>query len=137
MKKIFLADDDRDDWFILEDAMNEIEAYEMVEFFINGEHLIKGLEAAYDANDLPCLIILDLNMPRISGTEILGMIKDDIRFNKIPVIIYSTSINYLERKKCMELGAQDYITKPVSSAESVEIARMLSSYTTAQMKATA
>lgn len=125
IKKIFLADDDRDDWFIIEDAMAQIEAGDVIEFFINGEQLIKGLENAYSSNELPRLIVLDLNMPRLSGTETLALIKEDTRFATIPVVIYSTSVNALEKKKCMELGAQDYIIKPTTGTESKEIAKLL------------
>ncbi|MGC4038651.1 MAG: response regulator [Chitinophagaceae bacterium] len=127
-RRIFLADDDRDDWFITEDAMEQVTSEKLIVFFADGELLIKALAEAWQHNNLPCLIVLDLNMPRMNGTEVLAMIKSDNRFNKIPVVIYSTSVNILEQKKCLELGARDYLTKPISSKESLAIARHFYSY---------
>jgi len=60
----------------------------------------------------------------LSCTQTLSKIKNDNRFKEIPVIIYSTSINPLEKEKCILLGAHSYITKPVSFEESIETAKI-------------
>lgn len=125
-RKIYLADDDHDDWFIIEDSMKEIGCKEAIQFFSDGLKLIEALET--NERDLPNLIILDLNMPKTNGTDTLHHIKTDERFKNIPVIIYSTSINSLEKKKCLELGAYDYVTKPVSSKDSASVARLFASF---------
>lgn len=125
-RKIYLADDDHDDWFIIEDSMKEIGYKEAIQFFSDGLKLIEALET--NERDLPNLIILDLNMPKTNGTDTLHHIKTDERFKNIPVIIYSTSINSLEKKKCLELGAYDYVTKPVSSKDSASVARLFASF---------
>lgn len=62
-------------------------------------------------------------MPKLNGTETLRRIKNDTRFKDIPVIIYSTSINPLEKEKCLLLGAHSYVTKPVSFKESMDTAK--------------
>ena len=74
---------------------------------------------------LPCIVVLDLNMPRLNGTETLRLIRANDHLKDISVIIYSTSINPLEKEKCMRLGANDYITKPLSYKESTFTARKL------------
>lgn len=121
--KILLADDDPEDRSIIQDAMALLNAGEVMCFANNGNHALELLEATYRDNTLPNLIVLDLNMPRLSGTQTLHKIKQDQRFQHIPVIIYSTSINPLEKENCLALGAQAYITKPVSFQESLETAK--------------
>mgnify|MGYP001314956207 CR=1 FL=1 len=121
--KILLADDDPDDRAIIQDAMDSLDAGQVLCFAENGEQALSILHAAYHPGYRPSLIILDLNMPRLNGTETLRRLKKDDRFNNIPVIIFSTSINPLEKEKCMMLGAHSYITKPVSLQESMDTAR--------------
>lgn len=59
------------------------------------------------------LIVLDLNMPCFNGTEILRKIKQQPAICNIPVVIFSTSVNEIEKTNCMQLGAHAYITKPI------------------------
>jgi CheY-like chemotaxis protein len=121
--KILLADDDADDRTIMQDAMEELEANNVLCFAHNGEEALYILSNDYTTEHQPALIILDLNMPKLNGTETLARIKDDDRFKTIPVIIYSTSLNPLEKEKCMRLGAHSYVTKPISFKESMDTAR--------------
>jgi CheY-like chemotaxis protein len=95
--KILVADDDADDRAILQDAMRELDATEVLCFAQNGEEALRLLGNDFNAEYKPALIILDLNMPKLNGTETLRRIKNDDRFNTIPVIIYSTSLNPLEK----------------------------------------
>ena len=121
--KILLADDDPDDRSIIMDAMEVMNAGGWMKFAENGQKVLDILEEEFGADNTPQLIVLDLNMPKMNGTQTLGHLKRDDRFKNIPVIIYSTSINPLEKEKCMTLGAHSYMTKPVSFTESVERAR--------------
>lgn len=121
--KILLADDDPDDRAIIKDAMEFLKAENVMCFAENGEEALSILHHDYSPHHRPCLIILDLNMPRLNGTETLRKLKNDDRFKKIPVIIFSTSINPLEKEKCMLLGAHSYITKPISLKESMDTAK--------------
>ena len=126
MKKntILVVDDDREDHMILLEYFSGEGLDMFVTFIDNGQKAIEYLESLKDPDDMPRLIILDLNMPKLNGVQTLERIKRDERFNKIPVIIYSTSINPLEKEKCLKLGAHSYVTKPVSLNESMETARM-------------
>jgi CheY-like chemotaxis protein len=92
-------------------------------FAENGVLMLDLLKKHYEQNELPCLIVLDLNMPKMNGTETLSHIKKDERFKDIPVIIYSTSINPFEKEKCMRLGAHSYITKPITFEDGVSTAK--------------
>lgn len=121
--KILVADDDADDRAILQDAMKELKAPEVLCFAQNGEDALRLLGNDFNADYKPALIILDLNMPKLNGTETLRRIKSDDRFKTVPVIIYSTSLNPMEKDKCMLLGAHSYITKPVTFKESMDTAQ--------------
>ena len=122
-RKILVADDDADDRAILQDAMAELNAEQVLCFAQNGEDVLRLLGKEFNADYKPALIILDLNMPKLNGTETLRRIKGDDRFKTVPVIIYSTSLNPMEKDKCMMLGAHSYITKPVTFKESMETAK--------------
>jgi CheY-like chemotaxis protein len=119
MKKavILIAEDDMDDRFLLQTAFTENGTEEQLEFLTNGVEVIEFLHAAASKDDdgaYPGLIMLDLNMPKKNGKEVLLEIKQHAVFKKIPVIVYTTTSNELEVKKCYELGANAYIVKPIS-----------------------
>ncbi len=84
-------------------------------------HVVDGYEAldyVFKRNQFknsairPDIIMLDLGMPRISGYEVLRTIKKDASTAAIPVIIFTTSCNPLDRSQCHELGADVFLTKP-------------------------
>ena len=122
--KVLLVDDDDEDKFIIKDAMDSLDAGDNMWYANNGEHALEILFSNFSNAVMPCLIVLDLNMPKMNGTQTLIRLKEDKRFMHIPVIIYSTSINRLEKEKCMNLGAHSYITKPISFNESLETAQL-------------
>ena len=84
----------------------------------NGEDALdyifaEGIYAARSLNNIPTLILLDLNMPKIGGIEVLQKIKSDERAKKIPVVILTSSKEDPDIEKCYSLGANSYIVKPV------------------------
>jgi CheY-like chemotaxis protein len=112
--KILIGEDDIEDQFILKEYFRENGFNEPVAFENNGKKIIEYLERIENNSALPQLIVLDLNMPILNGTQTLYQIKQDQRFNFIPVIIYSTSSNEHEKRKCLNFGAVDYLEKPLS-----------------------
>lgn len=126
MKKgIMLVDDDPDDREEFSDVYLAQFPGEQLYFAENGERALQTLEELFERQAQLCLIVLDLNMPILNGTQTLRKIKDDDRFREIPVVIYSTSVNSVEREECFRLGALDYLVKPSSFSDSVEIAKKL------------
>jgi len=121
--KILLADDDHEDQFIINEAFSAIGKEGQIVFVSDGEDVIPYLEMMPQNHELPSLIVLDLNMPRMNGTTALKTLKLDDRYAHIPVIIFSTSVNAIEKTVAMEHGAVHYITKPVTYKESLDIAR--------------
>lgn len=122
--KILLVDDDLEDRFLIEDSFKEIGVIDLLHFEENGENALSYLEQSFDTDALPCLIILDLNMPKMNGTQILRFLKGNDKFINIPVIIFSTSLNAIEKEECLRLGAYSYVIKPVFYKDSIDTARM-------------
>jgi CheY-like chemotaxis protein len=126
MKKgIMLVDDDPEDREVFSDVYLAQFPGEQLYFAENGEKAMDLLEELFEKDIELCLIVLDLNMPIMNGSQTLKRLKDDTRFKKIPVVIYSTSVNETERVECYRLGALDYLVKPSSFSDSVEIAKKL------------
>lgn len=123
LRKIILADDDADDRTAVQDAMEVLNAGDVMMFAENGEELLDLLQKNFTQLSFPCLIVLDLNMPKLNGTQTLSRLKNHEQFKHLPVIIYSTSINPVEKEKCLLLGAHSVITKPLSYKEIIETAR--------------
>lgn len=123
MPRILLVDDDAEDREIMIDAMAQLTS-ENIQCAENGEAALRLLFKYAELNAFPCLVILDLNMPKMNGRQTLQMLKSDSRFRDIPVVIYSTSLNPLEKEACMALGAQSYITKPTTYNEGIETAKL-------------
>jgi CheY-like chemotaxis protein len=133
VKSILVVDDDREDHIILMDYFSDAGLQENVVFVENGQRALDYLEATEQVA-LPKLIILDLNMPILNGTQTLLKIKQNVLHKHIPVIIYSTSENETEKRKCLSLGAIDYLVKPMTFDEGVEMIRIFSAYLTGGKK---
>ncbi|MFI5152974.1 MAG: response regulator [Chitinophagales bacterium] len=115
---ILIAEDDADDRYLVQTAFAERGIKEPVHFVHDGVALIKWLEDLRDGKNsvegFPCFILLDLNMPKKDGKEVLKTLKEHPEFRKIPVIVFTTTKNEQEIKICYELGANTYIVKPPS-----------------------
>jgi len=113
---ILVVDDDIEDHMIMQEYFEDIKYTNAAKFVKNGVEAIHYLESQKD-DELPRLIILDLNMPIMNGTQTLIHIKHDKKLKNIPVIIYSTSENDAEKRKTLSLGALEYIVKPLTFDE--------------------
>ncbi len=100
-------------------------------------HLSDGVEALaflrregelYRTAPRPDLILLDLNMPRMNGQELLRIIKDDLALNTIPVVILTTSDVERDVVASYQLGAAGYVTKPVDIEQFIEAIRQIGRY---------
>ena len=128
---IVIAEDDADDQFLFQTAFEENGLTFQIEFVHNGVELISYLDSCKvsgDHNDFPSLIILDLNMPKKDGREVLKEIKDHPVYKIIPVIIFTTTKNEMEVRRCYELGANSYIVKPVSFDGLLNIIREIKNF---------
>lgn len=107
---IFVVDDDEDDRELISDALMENHIKQnQIHLAEDGYDLISQLQ---DSNSLPRFILLDLNMPRMGGKEVLESIKKENRYRHIPIIIFSTSDADADIEECYQLGCSAYLSKP-------------------------
>ncbi len=106
----FIAEDDPDDQCLMLDALLEINvASSNIQLVANGQQLIESLRAKAD---LPCIILLDLNMPLMDGWEALSIIKSDMKLKLLPTIVFTTSTDQSDINKAYKSGVNSYFAKP-------------------------
>ena len=130
---ILMADDDPDDRLLVQDALAESRADGSLRFVENGEELLDYLHrrAKYDSPGSaprPGLILLDLNMPRKDGREVLRELKGDPDLRRIPVVVLTTSRADTDIGAIYELGANSFISKPFRFDALVNVMRALGQY---------
>ena len=122
--RLLFVDDDMEDQYIMQEAFKANgKSTEILYFANDGEMAIQWLHGL-EKEDLPHLIVLDLNMPRMDGKATLRYLKENDIFKPIPVIIYSTSEHNGDKQDCRQLGASLYITKPSSFEQWNKMARV-------------
>jgi CheY-like chemotaxis protein len=124
---ILMADDDIEDIELIEEAILNIEPEARLHKFRNGHSAIEYLHSAAD-DELPCLIILDYNMPELKGSEVLSFMKSKKRYDTIPKVVLSTSNAYMHEHECINNGASEYIVKPDNMKELNGLAEKLLMY---------
>lgn len=110
---ILYVDDDHDDLMLIADAFENYTSHLRVVHAYNGLEGLAALEKMKEKGSLPCLVILDINMPRMNGKEMLKRLRASSEFKDLPVILFSTSNSTSDKQFARELNA-DFITKPVS-----------------------
>jgi CheY-like chemotaxis protein len=126
-KLVLIGEDDLDDQELFREIFSSIDTKLDLQFVSNGAGVISFIENC-EEHRLPCLIILDYNMPELSGADILELLQKNNRCKDIPKIIWSTSGSEMFKKRCLELGASAYIIKPSSVSDLKEIATHMLSF---------
>jgi CheY-like chemotaxis protein len=121
---ILIGEDDLDDQEFLKEIFSTIDSSFALLFADNGSQVLTILDKC-DDNHLPCLILLDYNMPASNGAEILKELKNNSRYDGIPKIIWSTSGSGTYKDVCLELGANAYLVKPSTVNDLVETCRYM------------
>jgi chemotaxis family two-component system response regulator Rcp1 len=111
---ILLAEDNDGDVFLVRRALEKQGLQHELTVARNGEEALKILERAGRDQDFdtPDLIVLDLNLPKIDGTQVLFRIRKSTALGAIPVIILTSSDSPKDRESALELGANLYFRKP-------------------------
>jgi CheY-like chemotaxis protein len=94
----------------------------------NGEEALNFLRN--ENNSKPCVILLDLNMPKINGLEFLKIIKDDAELRQIPIIVLTTSKDETDKSESFQRSAAGYIIKPTDYKKFVDAIRTVDLYWT-------
>jgi DNA-binding response OmpR family regulator len=129
MKFILLGEDDIDDEDLLREMFQLVDNSMSLKFIHNGRKLIAVLDSL-PASELPCLIILDYNMPELNGADILQELSGSARYSTIPKIIWSTSSSDTYKKICLDLGACEYLIKPSNVIDLEQTVRQMLSHCT-------
>src|SRR5579863_10103714 len=130
---ILMVDDDKDDRMMTEKALRKNRVINPIMFLEDGEELMDYLlrrknYASEDSAPRPCFILLDLNMPRMDGRRALELLKADPDLRKIPVVVLTTSQAEEDIVRSYSLGANSFITKPVTFDALVTLMESLKNY---------
>ncbi len=130
---LVIADDDEEDRELIEEALRESKFKNKYTFVEDGEQLMDYLKrnessSGKKSENLPSLILLDLNMPKKDGRQVLKEIKDDPKLKKIPVVVLTTSRADKDIMQCYNLGVSSFISKPTSFTSMIEIMKTLNKY---------
>jgi len=127
-KPILLVEDDRVDVMTIERVFNDTKITNQLIVMSNGQEALGYLKNVN--NRKPCLILLDLNMPKMNGLEFLKIIKENEALKRIPVIVFAVSKEDNNITKSFKLGAAGYMVKPVDYKKFVEIITAIHLYWT-------
>jgi len=115
-KTVVIIDDDKDDLEMLQQALSDIDVEHSIVEAADGVYGLSMLKEMADKKELPCLIVLDVNMPRMDGRETLVRIKSDERLSKIPIVVFSTSTSRID-KTFFDHYNTAYFVKPIKFDE--------------------
>jgi CheY-like chemotaxis protein len=129
-REILLVEDNPGDVRLLEEAMREAEFTHRLHIVSNGRAALDFIQQRDEYTDAPRpdLVLLDLNLPQLSGEEVLEAVKTDEEHRSIPVIMLTSSSTSENIQQAYRLGANAYLTKPVDPTEFVEITRSIEQF---------
>ena len=127
-KAILLVEDDQVDAMTVKRALKELRVTNPLDHVENGEEALAFLREP--GRSRPCIILLDLNMPIMTGIEFLQVVKADPALKRIPVIVLTTSEEQRDVLESFDLGVAGYMRKPVDYREFVETVRSIDAYWT-------
>jgi CheY-like chemotaxis protein len=119
-KKVLFVDDDTDDLQLIQEILRESQPEYKLDEARNGEEALEYLKQSRALNALPCLIVLDINMPVMDGKQALSIIKSTDGLKHIPVIVFTTSKRDADEEFCNSLGAE-LVTKPQTFVEMKQV----------------
>ncbi len=131
--QIVIAEDDPDDRLRIEEALAEARLANGIKFVADGVELLEYLRGTGRYCDLsrgflPGLVLLDLNMPRMDGREVLKEIKEDPILRRVPVAVLTTSSAQEDIRRTYDLGVNSFITKPVTFERLVAVMQSITNY---------
>ena len=127
-KPILLVEDDTVDVMTVKRVLKDIQVTSELVPAGDGEQALAYLRD--DGNAKPCIILLDLNMPKMNGIEFMRIVKADEALQRIPIVVLTTSNSDQDISKSFELGAAGYMLKSVDYKKFVEIIKTIDLYWT-------
>jgi two-component system response regulator len=127
--RILIIDDSPDDVALTLRALKKNNITNAVDIATDGEEALRYLFPPDDPpGPLPGLVLLDLNMPKVTGLEVLRSIRADVRTRYLPVVILTTSTEERDIVNTYDLGANSFVRKPVAFDEFLDAVRLLGMY---------
>jgi len=128
--KVLVVEDNPNDVTIIKRAMRKSDVKCELYFARDGEEAINALyqKGEFEDTPRPDLILLDINLPKINGLEVLAKVKEDDRLKRIPVIVLTISEREEDMVKAYDSGAASYMTKPVDSKDFERLIRTVQDY---------
>lgn len=131
--EILLVDDDPEDRMLIIDALRINHLQNKIHQLENGVELLEYLQNRGKYSDAarfptPGIVLLDLNMPKKDGREALKELREDPRFKTLPVVVLTTSKSDLDISRTYDLGANSFITKPVSFTTLIAVMQKFCDY---------
>jgi CheY-like chemotaxis protein len=125
---ILLVEDNPMDLDLTLRAFNKKRLTNHVQVARDGEEALAYIARWESGEPVPAVILLDINLPKVSGLEVLRQLKTHERFRRIPVVILTSSREDRDLKTAYDLGVNSYIEKPVSFSKFVEVAEQIELY---------
>jgi CheY-like chemotaxis protein len=132
LKNILLIDDDINDVSLMKTALKESHFSNEIIVDEDGE---VGLDLLYRRGkfsdykgELPAFILLDIKMPMMNGIEVLKIIREDHLFDKIPVVMMTSSRDVRDLDECYKYGANSFIVKPVNITDFIRVIKEVGQY---------
>jgi len=131
-RSILLVDDDPNDVTLMKSALEEVHFGNPIIVAEDGEEALDYLfhrGRFADINDnLPVFILLDIKMPKLDGIDILRLIRDEPSFDKVPVIMMTSSRDTSDLEECYKYGANSFVVKPINITEFIQVVKEIGKY---------
>jgi CheY-like chemotaxis protein len=127
-RSVLYVEDEEDDVLFMRRAFGQVGLDAIINSVGDGHEALSFLQQESliaSTQPVPDLILLDLNLPRVSGFEVLTWIRQQGHLRSVPVVIFSSSDADDDRDRARSLGATDYVVKPASGSHFVDVAREL------------
>ena len=128
--EILLVEDDPGDVLMTTEALADSKIANRLHVVNNGEEALAFLrqEGQYETSPRPDLVLLDLNLPRMDGREVLEIVKNDAALRRIPIVVLTTSDAEEDVVRSYDLHANAYVTKPVDFEQFVGVVRQIDDF---------
>jgi DNA-binding response OmpR family regulator len=122
--KVFLAEDNQSDVYLVKEALSLAGLACELAWEQNGEAAVKTLAKISHQDDVPDVVLIDLNLPKISGLDVLGIMRAQLLFANVPVVVLTSSDSPRDRAAVAERGAH-YFRKPSDIHDFVRLGQII------------
>lgn len=130
---ILLVEDDYNDVLLIKRAFRQAKVEQSLAIVSNGDDAIaylsqEGKFADTKTYPLPCIVLLDLKLPRLSGLEVLAWIRQQPALKRLLVVVLTSSQENSDLEKAYDLGVNSYLVKPIKFQDLVQLVELLDNY---------